>query len=259
MTLEAMRPLTPPQPRTAPARPRLTDFRLEVVNKVDLQEATIRKVVTPRVELDQEARVVRLVSQGLSLTEERRLVGDRAVMIEVAARYRRGEGAIKQAYRYLVFLNPEERDGEGNLYAVRLPMGAWSPSDPDVAHEWLGRGGHQQGDFVLLPRKALPEGATMVERPQARSFWQTAAESFRRILQETMCTEDEPVMDEWTRLIGRHNPKEGTLYKLDQRVFLVVEQDTVVEHPEHAPMALPGGIYEVVEDRATSYWRKAID
>jgi hypothetical protein len=66
-------------------------------------------------------------------------------------------------------------------------------------------------------------------------------------------------MDEWTRLIGRHDPKDARLFRKDGRLFLMATEDTVVEHPEHAPLSLPKGVYEVVEDRATSYWRKAID
>lgn len=254
MTLEAMRPITPVAERPVETA---ADLTIRVVNGVNLQEATMRQVITPKVEVDHDARHVRLISQGLGLTEEKRTVGDRAVLIEVAARYRRGEGAIKQCYRYLVFLNPDERDGRGNLYAVRLPMGAWAPADPDICYEWLGRGGFQQGDFVLLPRKAIPSGSEEVPRPKARSRWEMAAESFRRILNETM-GEDTP-LDEWTRLIGRHDPKEARLFKKEARVFLVVERDTQVLHPEHAPMSLPAGNYEVVEDRSTSYWRKAID
>lgn len=257
MTLEAMRPVTPAAPATDRPQTRPADLTIRVVNGVNLQEATMRQVITPLVEYDHDNRVVQLISQGLGLTEEKRTVGERAVLIEVAARYRRGEGAIKQCYRYLVFLNPDEREGKGNLYAVRLPMGAWAPSDPDICYEWLGRGGFQQGDFVLLPRKGMPSGCEEVARPKARSMWEMAAESFRRILNETMGEETQ--MDEWTRLIGRHDPKDARLFKKENRLFLLVEKDTVVNHPEHAPMALPAGNYEVVEDRSTSYWRKAID
>ncbi|MFN3429470.1 MAG: hypothetical protein ACK46X_05925 [Candidatus Sericytochromatia bacterium] len=257
MTLEAMRPLPPVAP--APAVPaRQLDFKIQVVNAINLQEATLRKVVTPELVVDQDTKTIQIVSRGLSLTEEKRQFGDRAAMIEVAARYRRGEGAIRQSYRYLVFENPEERDGLGNLYAIRLPMGSWTPNDPDICLEWLGRGGFQQGDFVLLPRKVLPVGSMEVEQPQTRGFWQMAAENFRKLLTETV-GECQPEMDEWTRLIGRHDPKDARLYRKDDRLFLVAEADTVVEHPEHAPLALPQGVYEVVEDRATSYWRKAID
>jgi hypothetical protein len=253
MTLEAMRSLSLP---TAPATGR--QFTIQVVNAINLQEATLRKVVVPKLEVDQETKTVRIVSQGLSLTEERRAVGDRAAMIEVAARYRRGEGAIRQQYRYLVFENADERDGEGTLYAIRLPMGSWTPNDPDICLEWLGRGGHQQGDFVLLPRKVVPVDAEEVERPKNRSFWELAADNFRRLIHETI-GECQPEMDEWTRLIGRHDPKDARLFRKDGRLFLLVEADTVVEHPEHATLSLPKGVYEVVEDRATSYWRKAID
>lgn len=257
MTLEAMRPLTPPVGRVQ-ATPELVNFNVQVVNAINLQEATLRKVVTPQVDVDQATKAVRITSQGLSLTEEKRVFGERAMTIEVAARYRRGEGAIRQSYRYLVFENAEEREGEGNLYAIRLPMGSWTPSDPDICLEWLGRGGHQQGDFVLLPRKGLPPEAEEIQKPQSRSFWAMAAENFRKLLTETV-GECQAEMDEWTRLIGRHDPKDARLYRKETRLFLVADADTVVQHPEHAPLALPQGVYEVVEDRATSYWRKAID
>jgi hypothetical protein len=250
-----MRPLQHPAVHNAPPGLR---FSIQVVNALHLQEATLRKVVTPEVVVDQLTKKVTLTSRGLSLTEEKRVMGDRAAIIEVAARYRRGEGAIKQSYRYLVFENHEERDGEGAVYAVRLPMGSWTPTDPDICLEWLGRGGFQQGDFVLLPRKVVPVDAVEVEKPAHRSFWAMAAENFRRILTETV-GECQAEMDEWTRLIGRHDPKDARLFNKDGRMFLVAEKATVVEHPEHAPLSLPAGVYEVVEDRATSYWRKAID
>ena len=167
MTLEAMRPIAAPAIE-APTRNRARAIAIEVVNATHLQEATIRKVVTPHLEIDHDAKRVRFVSQGLSLTEEKRTEGETAVIIELAARYRRGEGAIRQCYRYLVFENAAERDGLGNVYAVRLPMGAWAPTDPDICLEWLGRGGFQQGDFVLLPRTALPADAAEVPRPRKR-------------------------------------------------------------------------------------------
>ncbi|HEY9721130.1 MAG TPA: hypothetical protein V6D47_03905 [Oscillatoriaceae cyanobacterium] len=256
MTLEALRPpLSPTTPEIA--RERTTTIRIEVVNALNMQEATLRRVITPMVEIDQESRVVRVTSQGLGLTEERRVEGERATLLEVAARYRRGTGGIKQSYRYLIFLNAEERGGKGTVYAVRLPMGTWTPDEPDTCLDWLGRGGFQQGDFVLLPRKRLPVDAEEIPRPQARSFWQSAAESMRRLMQETLG--EAPTMDEWTRLIGRHDPKDTLLYRKDGRLFLHAPADTEVLHPEHATLALPAGIYEVVEDRATSYWRKAID
>lgn len=253
MTLEAMRPLAAP---VVPAQG--LRFTIQVVNAINLQEATLRKVVTPEVTVDQETKTVVITSKGLSLTEEKRVLGERAALIEVAARYRRGEGAIRQQYRYLVFENAAERDGLGNVYAIRLPMGSWTPNDPDICLEWLGRGGFQQGDFVLLPRKVVPVDAEEIERPKNRSFWEMAADNFRRLLQETV-GECQPEMDEWTRLIGRHDPKDARLFRKDGRLFLLVEADTQVEHPEHATLSLPKGVYEVVEDRATSYWRKAID
>lgn len=257
MTLEAMRPFATP-PVEAPARPGVRAIAIEVVNATNLQEATIRRVVTPQIEIDHDEKRVRFVSQGLSLTEEKRTEGEAAVIIELAARYRRGEGAIRQCYRFLVFENAAERDGLGNVYAVRLPMGAWAPTDPDICLEWLGRGGHQQGDFVLLPRTGLPAEATEVPRPRKRKFWEMAADHFRRVLAETVGDGDHN-LDEWTRLIGRHDPQDAQLFRKDNRLFVVALSDTVVLHPEHAPMALPAGHYEVVEDRATSYWRKAID
>lgn len=255
MTLEALRPISPPAPEVTRESP--ASIRIEVVNALNMQEATLRKVITPLVEIDQDTRTVRVTSQGLGLTEERRVEGQRALMLEVAARYRRGTGGIKQSYRYLIFANPEERGGLGNVYAVRLPMGTWTPEDPDTCLEWLGRGGYQQGDFVLLPRKRLPSGSEEIPRPKARSFWQAAADSMKRLMAETLG--EAPTMDEWTRLIGRHDPKKTHLYRKDGRIFLHAPADTVVEHPEHATLTLPAGIYEVVEDRATSYWRKAID
>lgn len=257
MTLEATRPFSPPAPRV-PAEIGAAAIRIQVVDATDTQEATMRQVVTPRVEIDHDDRHVTLISQGLSLREERRTVGERAVMIEVAARYRRGEGAIKQSYRYLVFANAEEREGAGAIYAVRLPMGAWTPGDPDVCLAWLGRGGLQQGDFVLLPRKAVPAGAAEISPPPARSFWQSAAANMKRIWQDAV-GEAEAEVDEWTRLIGRHDPRGMRLFKKEERLYLLAGSDTVVLHPEHAPLAVPAGAYEVAEDRATRYWRKAID
>ncbi|MNU10401.1 hypothetical protein D3C72_2575250 [compost metagenome] len=50
-----------------------------------------------------------------------------------------------------------------------------------------------------------------------------------------------------------------TVYRKESRLYLVAPHDTEVEHPEHATLVVPAGTYEVVEDRASSYWRKAID
>lgn len=233
----------------APITERVT---ITVVNHPHFEEATLRKVVQPRIEIDQEQRHVSLVSQGLSLTEEKRTEGQTAILIEVAARYRRGEGAIKQVYRYLVFTE------NGTIYCQRLPMGSWAPSDPDVCLEWLGRGGLQQGDFVLLPRKRIPADAVEVPRPEKPSFWKRAVEGVKSLIGESLL-EEELQTSEWHRLIGRHNPVDCRVYKHGQRLYLVAPHATVVEHPEHATLKIPAGSYEIVEDRATSYWRKAID
>ena len=235
--------------KEAPITERVT---LRVVNHPHFEEATLRKVIQPRVEVDQAERVVSLVSQGLSLTEEKRTEGTTAILIEVAARYRRGEGAIKQLYRYLVFTE------NGTVYCQRLPMGSWAPSDPDVCLEWLGRGGFQQGDFVLLPRKRIPSEAVEIPRPEKASFWKRAVDGMRSLIGESML-EDELQTSEWQRLIGRHNPVDCRVYQHANRLYLVAPHDTVVEHPEHATLKIPAGAYEIVEDRASSYWRKAID
>jgi hypothetical protein len=225
---------------------------LRVQNQPHFEEATLRKVVQPRVEVDQASRVVTLISQGLSLSEEKRTEGATAILIEVAARYRRGEGAIKQLYRYLVFME------NGTVYCQRLPMGSWAPSDPDVCLEWLGRGGFQQGDFVLLPRKRIPSEAVEIARPEKASFWKRAVDGMKSLIGETML-EDELNTSEWHRLIGRHNPVDCRVYQHANRLYLAAPHATVVEHPEHATLTIPAGDYEIVEDRASSYWRKAID
>ncbi len=232
-----------------PISERLT---LRVLNHPNFEEATLRQVVQPRIDIDPATRDICLVSQGLSLTEEKREIGETAILIEVAARYRRGEGAIKQLYRYLVFTE------NGTLYCQRLPMGSWAPSDPDVCLEWLGRGGHQQGDFVLLPRKRIPAEAVEIARPAKASFWKRAVDGMKTLIGETMLEEALNSSD-WHRLIGRHDPVGCRVYQQGERLYLTAPGDTVVEHPEHATMTIPAGDYEIVEDRASSYWRKAID
>lgn len=234
-------------------KPRIDErVAIRVLNVPNFQEATLRKLITPKIEVEQAEHVVSIISQGLSLTEERRAVGEDAILIEVAARYRRGEGAIKQLYRYLVFQE------NGTTYCQRLPMGSWAPSEPDTCFEWLGRGGFQQGDFVLLPRKRLPQGVVEIERPKAIGFWKRAVDGLKNLLSDSMF--DEEVMSsEWGKLIGRHNPVDCTVYRKDNRLYLVAPHATVVEHPEHATLSVPAGTYEIVEDRASSYWRKAID
>jgi hypothetical protein len=224
---------------------------VQVLNVPNFQEATLRRVITPRVEIDQATGHVTLASQGLSLSEERRVAGQEALLIEVAARYRRGEGAIKQLYRYLVFQE------NGTTYCQRLPMGSWAPSDPDHCLEWLGRGGLQQGDFVLLPRKRLPADAVEVERPKKAPLWQRAVEGFRQFVADVWTDEDGG--SEWERLIGRHDPVGCEVFRRENRLYLVAPTDTRVQHPEHATLSVPAGVYEIVEDRASSYWRKAID
>lgn len=223
---------------------------IQVKNVPNFQEATLRTVITPRIEIDQETKTVSIVSQGLTLTEEKRLEGLQAMLVEVAARYRHGEGSIKQQYRYLVF---EENQ---HLYCQRLPMGSWAPGDPDVCFEWLGRGGLQQGDFVLLPRKKIPNDAMRIERPSGENggLWQKV----RSFIGEAFLDE-EAATSEWERLIGRHDPVECEVYRKDNRLYLKAERDTEVRHPEHATLSIPAGVYEIVEDRASSYWRKAID
>lgn len=251
MAIELNRPHLAPEPLVVQPVPISQRVSLCVLNVPNFQEATFRKVITPKIEIDQDEAAVSIVSQGLSLSEEKRTEGQEAIMIEVAARYRRGEGAIKQLYRYLVFQE------NGTTYCQRLPMGAWAPSDPDTCFEWLGRGGLQQGDFVLLPRRRVPNGATAVERPRGESLWKRAVSGFKSLVADPH-HEEEPA-DDWERLIGRHNPVDCTVYRKDARLYLVAPHDTVVEHPEHATLSVPAGTYEIVEDRASSYWRKAID
>lgn len=259
MALEVKRPLIPrdavevtvppPQPHAPPIGERVC---LKVVNTPNFQEATLRKVISPKIEVDQDSKEIRLISQGLCLTEERRVQGTEAILIEVAARYRRGEGSIKQVYRYLVFTE------NGTAYCQRLPMGSWPPSDPDECLEWLGRGGLQQGDFVLLPRKRMPPGAVEVERPKKGSLFEKAVSALQTFIGEALLDDPAPAT-EWERAIGRHDPADCTLFRKDARYFLVAPRDTVSNHPEHAQLKIPEGIYEVVEDRASAFWRKAID
>lgn len=222
------------------------------------EEATIRRVVTPELSYDHDARTVTIAGRGLSLREEARVVGEEALLITLAARYKRGKGAIQQRYRYLVFGNAEEREGKGALYAVRLPMGAWAPEDPDTALAWLGRGGLQQGDFVLLSRKRLPTRAAEVPRPAQQPFWQRAKASLQRFVSETL-GEGTSQPDAWEARIGRHRPRAGRLFAFEDRTYFLAERPTVIDHPEHAALQVPEGLYEVVEDRATAYWREAID
>lgn len=236
-------------PTDAPITERVS---LQVLNHPHFEEATLRKVIQPRIEIDQASRVVSLVSQGLSLTEEKRTAGTTAILIEVAARYRRGEGAIKQLYRYLVFTE------NGTIYCQRLPMGAWAPSDPDVCLDWLGRGGLQQGDFVLLPRKRIPSEAVEIPRPEKTPLWKRALDGMKSLIGDPLL-EDELASSDWHRLIGRHNPVDCQVFQHANRLYLLAPHATIVEHPEHATLKIPAGQYEIVEDRASSYWRKAID
>ena len=255
MALEISRPLSTVdlQPASLPYEPTIADrVKIRVVNVANFQEATLRKVVTPRVDIDQDRGAVRITSNGLSLTEERRSLGTEAVLVEVAARYRRGEGAIKQIYRYLVFTE------NGTTYCQRLPMGSWAPTDPDICLEWLGRGGFQQGDFVLLPRRRLPSGAVEVKRPPKPPALMRAVAAVQQFIAETLL-DDDAGRSEWERLIGRHEPENCQLFKKDARVYLVAAHDTVSNHPEHAQLRIPAGTYEIVEDRASAYWKRAID
>lgn len=246
-------PAVPAPLKTIETTPSIKELvSIRVLNVPNFQEATLRKLITPKIEVDQTDASVSIVSQGLSLTEEKRAEGEQAILIEVAARYRHGEGAIKQLYRYLVFQE------NGTTYCQRLPMGSWAPSEPDTCFEWLGRGGLQQGDFVLLPRKRLPSNVEEVERPKAVGLWQRAVDGFKSFFTDP-AHEEEVMGSDWGRLIGRHNPVDCTVYRKESRLYLLAPNDTVVEHPEHATLAVPAGTYEVVEDRASSYWRKAID
>lgn len=221
---------------------------IRIVNDLHEEEATLQKLVTPKIEMDHELSEVRLISQGLTLKEERRIEGQDAIIIELAARYRLGEGAIKQQYRYLVFKE------NGHVYCQRLPMGSWAPSDPDACLIWLGRGGLQQGDFVLLPRKRIPKDAEELLPPADPGFWK----KLRQAVTEAF-SDNDPEVSEWERIIGRHHPLNCQVYRKENRVYLLAEAATIIEHPEHAPLEIPAGVYEVVEDRASAYWRKAID
>lgn len=227
---------------------------LRVVNLPDFQEATLRKVILPKIEIDQASMEIRIISRGLCLTEDRRVVGHEAILIEVAARYRHGAGSIKQVYRYLVFTE------NNKAYCQRLPMGTWPPSDPDNCLEWLGRGGLQQGDFVLLPRKQLPEDAIEIPRPKKGNLIERTVTALQTFIGEALLDEPTTTNSEWERTIGRHNPEGCELYcKENVRYYLVAPRDTVSNHPEHAQLRIPEGIYEIVEDRASAFWRKAID
>ncbi|MBM3268626.1 MAG: hypothetical protein FJZ01_13340 [Candidatus Sericytochromatia bacterium] len=259
MALDVSRPVIPtgavtvtiPPPETAPP-PIGERVRIKVINHPNFQEATLRRLITPKIEIDQESREIQIISQGLTLTEERRLIGQEAILIEVAARYRRGEGSIKQVYRYLLFTE------NGTAYCQRLPMGAWPPSDPDECLEWLGRGGLQQGDFVLLPRKRLPAGCVEVPRPKRGTILEKAVSAIQQFIGEALLDDVAPA-SEWERAIGRHDPADCLLYRKDARYYLAAPHDTVSNHPEHARLEIPEGVYEVVEDRASAFWRKAID
>lgn len=248
--LEKQPPVLDPRPAIVVHPPIHQMVTIQVLNAPNFQEATLRKLITPRVEVEQNARRVSITSQGLSLTEERRTNGQEAILLEVAARYRHGEGAIKQLYRYLIFME------NGTTYCQRLPMGSWAPTDPDICLEWLGRGGLQQGDFVLLPRTRLPNGCLELKRPQRNAF-QRAMEGVKAFIGETLLDDDGN--SDWERLIGRHNPVDCRIYKRENRLYLEAPHDTRSIHPEHAPLSIPKGVYEIVEDRASSYWRKAID
>ncbi|HEY9766425.1 MAG TPA: hypothetical protein V6C82_08660 [Chroococcales cyanobacterium] len=243
-----------PEKRLETRPPKKLEVSVQVVNVPKFEEATLRRVVTPRIEIDPESRTISLISQGLTLSEAKRTEGVEALLLEVAARYRHGEGSIKQLYRYLVFSE------NGKLYCQRLPMGAWAPADPDLCLEWLGRGGLQQGDFILLPRKHLPSGAIEVERPTPKEMglWSKGVEMVREFIGETLL-DQEIHASEWERLIGRHDPVGCKAYRKENRVYLQADAATEVRHPEHSTLAIPAGTYEVVEDRASSYWRKAID
>ncbi len=255
MALEISRPLSIVDPLAAapPYEQTIADrVKVRVVNVANFQEATLRKLVTPQVDIDQDRGDVRITSSGLSLTEERRSIGKEAILLEVAARYRRGEGAIKQIYRYLVFTE------NGTTYCQRLPMGSWAPTDPDICLEWLGRGGLQQGDFVLLPLRRLPTGAAEIKRPPKPTALMRAVVAVQQFIAEALL-DDDAGRSEWERLIGRHEPEDCQLFKKDARVYLVAPHDTVSSHPEHAQLRIPEGTYEIVEDRASAYWKRAID
>ncbi len=260
MALETRRPLIPRQalevtipPPQAPVQPPIGErVSLKVVNVPNFQEATLRRVISPKVEIEQDSGDIRLISQGLCLTEERRVIGQEAMLVEVAARYRRGEGSIKQVYRFLAFTE------NGTAYCQRLPMGSWPPSDPDECLEWLGRGGFQQGDFVLLPRKRMPAGSVEIGRPKKGSLFEKAVSALQTFIGEALLDDPAPAT-EWERAIGRHDPVDCVLWRRDARYYLVAPHDTVSNHPEHAQLKIPEGVYEVVEDRASAFWRKAID
>jgi hypothetical protein len=240
-------------PKQTPSGPTIADrISFEVVNEQVEREARFRHVITPRIAIDQTARHIQLISQGLSLTEERRSCGQEAIMLEVAARYRRGEGAIRQHYRYLLFTE------NSKAYCQRLPMGAWAPADPDLCLEWLGRGGLQQGDFVLLPRKRLPATAVEIPRPARGNLLQRLSDGFQHFVGEVILDEQVATSD-WEHVIGRHDPQGCRLFRNQARHYLLAPTDTVSRHPEHEVLEIPEGLYEVVEDRASSYWRQAID
>ncbi|GEM_PF-1608476 len=242
---------SPPRSSLLPISERIS---IRISNVINLQEATLRKTITPKIEIDQEAMNIRLVSQGLLLTEERRVVGVEAILIEVAARYRRGAGSIKQIYRYLVFSE------NGKAYCQRLPMGSWPPIGADECLEWLGRGGLQQGDFVLLPRKRLPEDVVEIPRPKQVNILEKTASAIQTFFREAFL-DDSIEQPEWERTIGRHNPVDCRLlsHSASGRYYLVAPHDTVSNHPEHAQLKVPEGMYEIVEDRASAFWRNAID
>jgi hypothetical protein len=60
--------LPAPAPVVVPIRDRVS---LKVVNIPNFQEAALRRVITPKVEIDQDRKEIKLISQGLCLTEAR--------------------------------------------------------------------------------------------------------------------------------------------------------------------------------------------
>jgi hypothetical protein len=94
----------------------------------------------------------------------------------------------------------------------------------------------RQGDVLLVPVEAIPEGTQPIARVDGRLILAWGEESGHA---HAILAPDADLYE----LVSAHD-----VYEMRSR-FLEVEAEVALVHDEHAPLALPPGLYEVRRQR----------
>ena len=71
------------------------------------------------------------------------------------------------------------------------------------------------------------------------------ARGMKSIIAEGFKFKDTNVIIEGEISGHKHEVENGKLYEKDNKIIIEAQADCVIKHPEHAPIKLPQGIYEI--------------